>query len=86
MWLHLDHTYFLAAHVKVVLGGVFLYGALWHDSYPAQLTAAGVVSLVAAGFVWRDSQRTVQLYLKDRPQVSHDPPGPEAARPAGVDS
>jgi hypothetical protein len=45
--------------------GVSPSGALWHDSYPAQLTAAGVVSLVAAGFVWRDSKQTVQLYLRD---------------------
>lgn len=65
MWLHLDYTYFLAANVKVVLGGLFLYGALWQDSYPAQLTAAGLVSLVAAALVWRDSRRTVQLYLKE---------------------
>jgi hypothetical protein len=67
MWLHLDYTYFLAANVKVVLGGLFLYGALWPGSYPAQLTAAGVVSLVAAAFVWRDSRRTVRLYLRAVP-------------------
>lgn len=28
MWLHLDYTYFLAAHLKVALGAVFLFGGL----------------------------------------------------------
>jgi hypothetical protein len=64
MWLHLDYTYFLAANAKVVLGGLFLNGALWRNSYPAELTAAGSVSLVADGFVWRDSRRTLRLYLR----------------------
>jgi hypothetical protein len=67
MWLHLDYTYFLAANIKIVLGGLFLYGALWSGSYPAQLAAAGVVSLVAGALVWRDSSRTLELYLKPGP-------------------
>lgn len=63
MWLHLDYNYFLAGNVKVVLGLLFLFTDLWMDSYPPQLAAGGVVSLVAAVLVWRDSSRTESLYL-----------------------
>jgi len=63
MWLHLDYTYFLAGNLKVVLGIVFLFTDLWASSYPLQLTAGGVVSLVAAALVWRDSSRMASLYL-----------------------
>jgi len=64
MWLHLDYTYFLAGIAKIVLGVLFIFGMLWPDSYPLQLGAAGLVSLVAVPFVWRDSGRTIQLYLR----------------------
>jgi len=64
MWLHLDYTYFLAANAKIVLGVLFLFGGLWPDSYPMQLGAAGLISLVAVPFVWRDSGRTMRLYLR----------------------
>jgi len=64
MWLHLDYTYFLAGYAKALLGTLFLFGVLWPDSYPLQMLAGGLVSLAAALFVWRDSGRTLQLYLK----------------------
>lgn len=63
MWLHLDYTYFLAGYVKALLGVLFLFGVLWEGSYPLQMTASGVISMAAAVLVWRDSHRTLQLYL-----------------------
>jgi len=64
MCLHLDYTYFLAANAKIVLGVLFVFGLLWPGSYPLQLGAAGLVSLIAVPFVWRDSGRTIHLYLR----------------------
>ena len=64
MWLHLDYTYFLAGNAKIILGVLFVFGFLWPDSYPLQLGAAGLVSLIAVPLVWRDSGRTIQLYLR----------------------
>lgn len=64
MWLHLDYTYFLAAYAKALLGTLFLFDVLWPGSYPLQMLASGLISVTAALFVWRDSQRTLQLYLK----------------------
>ncbi|WP_405216569.1 DUF7010 family protein [Agrococcus sp. Ld7] len=64
MWLHLDYTYFLAGLGKAILGSLFLFGVLWDGSYPLQMLAGGVISLVAACFVWRDSGRTLALYLR----------------------
>jgi len=64
MWLQLVYTYFLTANAKIVLGVLFVFGVLWPGSYPLQLGAAGLVSLIAAPFVWRDSGRTTQLYLR----------------------
>ena len=64
MWLHLDYTYFLAGMAKIVLGVLFVFGLLWPGSYPLQLGAAGLVSLIAVPFVWHDSGRTVKLYLR----------------------
>jgi hypothetical protein len=62
MWLHLDYSYFLAGNIKIVLGTMFLFTELFSGSYPPQLAAGGVVSLVAAVLVWRDSGRTASLY------------------------
>ncbi|MEP1123946.1 MAG: hypothetical protein ABJH68_08675 [Ilumatobacter sp.] len=62
MWLHLDYWYFLAANTKIVLGVTFLFGALVEDSPAAQATSSGVVSLVVAPLIWRDSRRTSTLY------------------------
>lgn len=64
MWLHMDYTYFLAGFGKAVFGGLFLFGVLWEGSYPVQMLAGGLISLAAAFFVWRDSDRTLQLYLR----------------------
>jgi hypothetical protein len=64
MWLHLDYSYFLAGLAKFTLGTVFLFGIVWPGSYPAQLAVSGAISLVCALLVWRDSSRTVDLYLK----------------------
>lgn len=64
MWLHMDYTYFLAGFFKAFLGGLFLFGVMWEGSYPLQMVAGGVISLAAAFFVWRDSDRTLQLYLR----------------------
>ncbi len=64
MWLHLDYTYFLAGYVKALLGTLFLLGVFWPGSYLLQMAASGAVSLVAAVLVWRDSRRTLQLYLR----------------------
>lgn len=63
MWLHLDDTYFLVGYVKALLGILFLFGVLWEGSYTLQMLASGVVSLAAAMLVWRDSRRTLRLYL-----------------------
>ncbi len=63
MWLHLDYSYFLAGWAKALLGALFLFGVLWEGSYPLQMAASGVISLAAARLVWRDSDRTLQLYL-----------------------
>lgn len=63
MWLHMDYTYFLAGFAKGVLGCLFLFGLVWEGSYPLQMLAGGVISLVAAVNVWRDSQTTLELYL-----------------------
>lgn len=70
MWLHLDYTYFIAGYLKAVLGCLFLFGVLWEGSYPLQMTASGVISLVSAVLVWRDSGRTLDLYLRARPSVA----------------
>lgn len=64
MWLHMDYTYFLAGFIKAFLGGLFLFDVMWEGSYPLQMLAGGVISLSAAFFVWRDSDRTLQLYLQ----------------------
>ncbi|XAS74908.1 hypothetical protein V3G39_09500 [Dermatophilaceae bacterium Sec6.4] len=64
MWLHLDFTYFVAGYSKALFGALFLFGAFWQGSYPAQLALSGVISLVTALLVWRDSARTLQLYLR----------------------
>jgi hypothetical protein len=64
MWLHMDYTYFLAGYAKAMLGTLFLFGVLWSGSYSSQMLASGLISLVAALLVWRDSHRTMQLYLK----------------------
>lgn len=63
MWLHLDYTYFLAGNLKVVLGLSFLFSDVWSNSYPSQLSLSGLVSLAAALWVWRDSDRTESLYM-----------------------
>lgn len=63
MWLHLDYTYFLAGLVKAVLGTLFLFGTVWPGSYPLQMAVSGVVSAACALLVWRDSSRTLTLYL-----------------------
>lgn len=64
MWLHMDYTYFLAGFAKALLGCFFLFGVLWDGSYPLQMMAGGVISLAAAFLVWRDSGRTLRLYLR----------------------
>lgn len=64
MWLHLDYTYFVAGNIKALLGALFLFGALWPNSYPLQMAASGLISLVAALLVWHDSTRTAELYLR----------------------
>lgn len=64
MWLHMDYTYFLAGYAKALLGALFLFGVFWEGSYPLQMLAAGVISLLSAPLVWRDSGRTLQLYLR----------------------
>ncbi|WP_411277561.1 DUF7010 family protein [Gaiella sp.] len=64
MWLHMDYTYFVAGYAKAMLGTLFLLGVLWPESYVLQMSASGLISLVAAVLVWRDSSRTAQLYLK----------------------
>lgn len=64
MWLHLDYTYFLAGFTKALLGSLFLFDVLWEGSYPLQMLAGGVISMVAALLVWRDSHRTLELYLR----------------------
>lgn len=71
MWLHLDYTYFLAAYAKATLGTLFLFGVLWSGSYPQQLAASGVISLIAAVLVWRDSRRTLRLYTKPLAPTGH---------------
>lgn len=63
-WLHLDYTYVIAGFAKAVLGSLFLFGVLWDGSYPIQMLASGVICLAAAPVVWRDSQRTLELYLR----------------------
>lgn len=65
MWLHLDYTYFLAGYAKALFGALFLFGVFTENSYTFQMAASGVISMVAAVLVWRDSGRTLQLYLKD---------------------
>lgn len=64
MWLHMDYTYFLAGFAKALLGSLFLFGVLWEGSYPLQMLAGGLISMAAALFVWRDSHRTLELYLR----------------------
>lgn len=70
MWLRLDYTYVLAANAKVVLGTLFVVGALWSGSYPVQMVASGLTSLAAALLARSDSHRTVTLYLSTSPQRS----------------
>lgn len=43
MWLHLDHSYFLAGYAKAILGALSLFGVLWEGSYPLQMAASGVI-------------------------------------------
>ncbi|MDJ0315800.1 DUF7010 family protein [Arthrobacter antibioticus] len=64
MWLHMDYTYFIAGFAKAVLGSLFLFGVLWEGFYPPQMLIGGVISLAAAVFVWRDSNRTLKFYLR----------------------
>lgn len=64
MWLYLDYYYFLAATAKVVLGILFLFGMLFVDSYTLQTLTSGVISLITALLVWKDSGRTESLYVK----------------------
>lgn len=63
MWLHLDYAYFLAGYAKALLGILFLFGVLWDGSYQLQMLSSGLISLATAILVWRDSGRTLQLYL-----------------------
>ncbi|MGI8418270.1 MAG: hypothetical protein ACR2P2_19140 [Nakamurella sp.] len=63
-WLHLDYAYFLAGYAKALLGVLFLFGVLWDGSYPLQMLSSGLISLATAILVWRDSGRTLQLYVK----------------------
>lgn len=64
MWLHLDYTYFIAANLKVVLGVLFLFGMIIPGSYAAQGVLSGAISLTAGLLVYRDSSRTLDLYLR----------------------
>ena len=62
MWLHMDYAYYIAANVLVLAGMLFLFGVVFAGSYPIQMLIAGVVSIVPAFLVWRDSSRTLELY------------------------
>lgn len=61
-WLHLDYWYFLAANAKVVIGAMFLFGFVADGAPQIQAGVSGAVSLAVAPLIWRDSQRTAELY------------------------
>ena len=64
MWIHLDYYFFILFYFKVFLGILFLFGVLFAGNYPYQLLISGLISLVIAILVARDSQRTLRLYTK----------------------
>lgn len=64
MWLHFDYWYFLAANAKVVLGALFLFDFVDVGAPQIQAGASGAVSLAVAPLIWRDSQRTADLYRR----------------------
>lgn len=64
MWLHMDYTYYLLFNIKVVLGILFMFGVLWHGSFAPQMALSGVISLISALMVYRDSGRLLAIYRK----------------------
>jgi hypothetical protein len=68
MWLHLDYYFFILFYLKCFLGILFLFGAILGGELGWQMLISGLISLVFAILVARDSVRVRNLYRK-KPRV-----------------
>jgi hypothetical protein len=64
MWIHLEYYFFFLFYIKCFLGVLFLFNVILGGALGWQMLISGVVSLVAAMLVARDSSRVRELYRK----------------------
>ena len=64
MWIHLDYYYFFLFYLKCFLGVLFLFNVILGGALGWQMLISGIISLVAAILVARDSSRVRELYRK----------------------
>ena len=64
MWIHLDYYYFILFYLKCFLGVLFLFNVILGGELGWQMLISGIISLVAAILVARDSSRVRELYRK----------------------
>ena len=64
MWIHLEYYFFFLFYLKCFLGVLFLFNVILGGALGWQMLISGVISLVAAILVARDSSRVRELYRK----------------------
>ena len=64
MWIHLEYYFFILFYLKCFLGVLFLFNVILGGQLGWQMLISGIISLVAAILVARDSLRVRELYRK----------------------
>jgi len=64
MWIHLEYYFFILFYLKCLLGVLFLFNVILGGELGWQMLISGIISLVAAILVARDSSRVRELYRK----------------------
>jgi hypothetical protein len=64
MWIHLEYYFFILFYLKCLLGVLFLFNVILGGALGWQMLISGILSLVAAILVARDSSRVRELYRK----------------------
>jgi len=64
MWIHLEYYFFILFYLKCFLGVLFLFNVILGGELGWQMLISGIISLVVAILVARDSLRVRELYRK----------------------
>jgi len=62
MWIHLEYYFFFLFYLKCFLGVLFLFNVILGGALGWQMLISGILSLVAAILVARDSSHVGELY------------------------